>query len=259
MTRDDDEDDDDATRDDESLMAALERRRSTASDEDARGGIGGFDGFDDDGASTSTAARADAAVEAYGMMVETPPNESASKRAAARRRLRNLFGVPEDETLVVDYMCALYSKILLQGKMYVFENYVCFYSNVFGYTKIRTIPFRKITLINRAKTAMVFPNAIEITHDGKTDFFTSFIFPEKSFNLICHQWAQVSHYGKLNAMNVKRLSRPFENEDERKGVVKGADAEGESPTDVATVSRSSEESAALDRVECRTEDSRNRK
>ena len=240
MTRDDDEDDDDAMRDDESLMAALERRRSTASDEDARGGIGGFDGFDDDGASTSTAARADAAVEAYGMMVETPPNESASKRAAARRRLRRLFNVPEDETLVADYMCALHSKILLQGKMYVFENYVCFYSNVFGYMKKRTIPFSRITLINRAKTAMVFPNAIEITYDGKTDFFTSFIFPEKSFNVICHEWVRASHYGKLNAMNVKRLSKLYDNEDHDKDVVE--DAAEDSPRDVATARRSSEES-----------------
>ena len=53
-------------------------------------------------------------------------------RREGERRLRNLFDVPEDEKLEVDYMCALHHKILLQGKMYVFENYVCFYSNVFG-------------------------------------------------------------------------------------------------------------------------------
>ena len=65
-------------------------------------------------------------------------------------------------------MCALHHKILLRGKMYVFENYVCFYSNVFGYTKTRTIPFGEITHINRAKAA--FHNAIE-DHVPGTDRF----------------------------------------------------------------------------------------
>ncbi len=39
-------------------------------------------------------------------------------------------------------MCALYKKILLQGRMYVFTNHVCFYSNVFGYTKKKTIALK---------------------------------------------------------------------------------------------------------------------
>lgn len=117
------------------------------------------------------------------------------------RKLARLFDLPEEEALVTEYMCALHSKILLQGKMYVYENYVCFYSNVFGYIKKRKIPFKDITFINRAKTAMVFPNAIEITYEGRTDFFTSFIFPDKSFRTICEQWSKVSHYGKLFAVN----------------------------------------------------------
>ena len=31
-----------------------------------------------------------------------------------------------------EYMCALYKKILLQGKMFVFDSYICFHANVFG-------------------------------------------------------------------------------------------------------------------------------
>ena len=34
-----------------------------------------------------------------------------------------------------EYMCALYKKILLQGKMFVFDSYICFHANVFGYVK----------------------------------------------------------------------------------------------------------------------------
>ena len=35
------------------------------------------------------------------------------------RKLARLFDLPEEEALVTEYMCALHSKILLQGKMYV--------------------------------------------------------------------------------------------------------------------------------------------
>ena len=35
------------------------------------------------------------------------------------------------------YTCALSKDILLQGKMFVSQNWICFYSNIFGYeTKV---------------------------------------------------------------------------------------------------------------------------
>ena len=37
------------------------------------------------------------------------------------------------------YTCALSKDILLQGKMFVSQNWICFYSNIFGYeTKVCT-------------------------------------------------------------------------------------------------------------------------
>ena len=145
-------------------------------------------------------------------MIKTPISSSANgvedgakavtpPRTPAQRRLRELFGIPQEETLLVDYMCAMHKKILLQGKMYVFENYICFHSNVFGYIKTRCIPFDRVTLINKAKTALLIPNAIEITWDGKTDFFTSFVFPDRTFRLVTDQWQKKSTYGKLFSVN----------------------------------------------------------
>ena len=62
--------------------------------------------------------------------------------------LRRLFKLPESEVFVEEYLCALYKKILLQGRMYVFQNHVCFYSNVFGYTKVKTIALKDVTIVN---------------------------------------------------------------------------------------------------------------
>ena len=42
-------------------------------------------------------------------------------------------------TTFLGYSCALVSDILLQGHLYLTENYFAFYSNVFGYvTKVKT-------------------------------------------------------------------------------------------------------------------------
>ena len=41
-------------------------------------------------------------------------------------------------SLFIGYSCALVSDILLQGHLYLTENYFAFYSNVFGYvTKVK--------------------------------------------------------------------------------------------------------------------------
>ena len=83
-------------------------------------------------------------------------------RRGRSREFRELFGLPEDETLVdgicyfsllfflkfscfscsrvdnhvVDYSCALSRTILLQGRMYVSRNYICFYARVIKETKV---------------------------------------------------------------------------------------------------------------------------
>ena len=46
------------------------------------------------------------------------------------------------QTLVDDFICALRRRVLYQGRMYVFEHYCCFYSNIFGHLKIVTIPLK---------------------------------------------------------------------------------------------------------------------
>lgn len=37
--------------------------------------------------------------------------------------------------LIADFSCAVESKILLHGRMYVTQKFICFYSNLFGLEK----------------------------------------------------------------------------------------------------------------------------
>ncbi|GER49378.1 GRAM domain family protein [Striga asiatica] len=74
---------------------------------------------------------------------------------------RQLFRLPSDEVLIQDFNCALQDNFLLQGHMYLFVHYICFYSNLFGFeTKY---------------------------------FFTSFLFRDEAFKLINEGWVQHSN------------------------------------------------------------------
>uniref|UniRef100_A0A672GA53 VASt domain-containing protein n=1 Tax=Salarias fasciatus TaxID=181472 RepID=A0A672GA53_SALFA len=101
---------------------------------------------------------------------------------------RKLFKeVPSSERLIVDYTCALQRDILLQGRLYLSENWVCFYSNVFRGTKIMLI-LGDVRAMTREKTARLIPNAIQISTEAEKFFFTSFSAREKSYQGIFRMW-----------------------------------------------------------------------
>jgi hypothetical protein len=62
----------------------------------------------------------------------------------------------------------LQKRILLQGRLYLFDSYVCFYSNLFGYVHTKVIPLADVTAVCKKKTALVVPNAIEVRHTPRT-------------------------------------------------------------------------------------------
>ncbi|GKV46766.1 hypothetical protein SLEP1_g53735 [Rubroshorea leprosula] len=77
--------------------------------------------------------------------------------------------------------------------MYLFLHYICFYSNIFGFETKKTIAFNEITSVKRAKTAGIFPNAIEIIGGGRKYFFASFLSRDEAFKLINDGWEQHSN------------------------------------------------------------------
>ncbi|KAJ0022920.1 hypothetical protein NQD34_015054 [Periophthalmus magnuspinnatus] len=94
--------------------------------------------------------------------------------------------LPETETLIVDYPCALQRDIFLQGRLYLSETYLCFYSNVFRGTKI-TLILKDIMTMTREKTARLIPNAIQVCTSTEF-FFTSFSAREKSYLGVFRLW-----------------------------------------------------------------------
>ncbi|KAK9142886.1 hypothetical protein Syun_012286 [Stephania yunnanensis] len=103
---------------------------------------------------------------------------------------RLLFRLPIGEVLIRDFNCALQESILFQGHMYLFLHHICFYSNIFGFETKRAIPFHEVTCIRKAKTAAIFPNAIEIVVGTKKYFFASFLSRDEAYRLLVDGWSQ---------------------------------------------------------------------
>ena len=95
---------------------------------------------------------------------------------------RELFG--EIGPIQEDYSCAIDSKVLLHGRMYISSKMVCFYCNFFGFEKKIKIPVRYITSITKENTALVIPNAINIITEKKTYAFKSFWDRDEAFHVL---------------------------------------------------------------------------
>lgn len=87
-----------------------------------------------------------------------------------------LFGLHPSEALIEDFACAISRSILLQGRMYITQHHVCFYSCLFGHRTAALLPFAEIGNIRKVTHALINPG-IEISRvDGEAHSFASFFF-----------------------------------------------------------------------------------
>uniref|UniRef100_A0A2K5RCR0 GRAM domain containing 1C n=1 Tax=Cebus imitator TaxID=2715852 RepID=A0A2K5RCR0_CEBIM len=104
---------------------------------------------------------------------------------------RQFTHLPDTERLIADYACALQRDILLQGRLYLSENWLCFYSNIFRWETTISIALKNITFMTKEKTARLIPNAIQIITESEKFFFTSFGARDRSYLSIFRLWQNV--------------------------------------------------------------------
>ncbi|XP_033125998.1 protein Aster-B-like isoform X3 [Anneissia japonica] len=102
--------------------------------------------------------------------------------------LKLFKGIPETERLTVDYSCAIQKEILVHGRMYVTQNYLCFYANIFKWETTLTIKLNDITAVTKERTVRFIPNALQVTTASEKYFFTSFGSRDKSFMTLFKLW-----------------------------------------------------------------------
>lgn len=98
--------------------------------------------------------------------------------------------IPDGDYLIEDYGCALQREILVQGRLYVSENHVCFHANIFGWITDLSIPVYDITSLEKKMTAFVIPNGIHISTRNSKYTFASFLSRDTTFDVIYNVWRQ---------------------------------------------------------------------
>ena len=94
------------------------------------------------------------------------------------------FNLPASEELTADFMCALQQKILLQGRLYISQHYVCFHARVFGQETQLVIPAGDITGVSLAKSLGIVPNAIKLYTTYNVYWFGSFLKRQEAYALL---------------------------------------------------------------------------
>lgn len=96
-----------------------------------------------------------------------------------------------EEKLISEQSCALSRDILLQGKLFIAEEHLCFYSNILGWTSTVVIAYKDIDQIEKKTTAGIFHNAIAIDTPDAKYLFASFLSRDSTFDLLTDIWNQI--------------------------------------------------------------------
>ncbi|GMG35274.1 unnamed protein product [Ambrosiozyma monospora] len=98
--------------------------------------------------------------------------------------------IPADERLLDDFSCALSREILLQGRLYVSEHYICFNSNLLGWVTSLVLSLDEIVSLEKRTTAGLFPNGIILSTKDSKHSFASFIARDTTLNFMEAIWSK---------------------------------------------------------------------
>lgn len=104
----------------------------------------------------------------------------------------NIFTLEDGEKVIETFSCAYKQKILLQGKMYLTNKKIVFYSwfnnkTLFGHTKL-IIPLVEVVRIEKKYNLKIFDNSINIVTKKSELFFTSFVQRDNCYKILTRHW-----------------------------------------------------------------------
>ena len=123
-----------------------------------------------------------------------PLNNIEYAKESKNVEFHNIFKdteINDRERLITDHGCALSRDILLQGRLYISDQHLAFYSNILGWITTIIISFKEIVQIEKKFTVGIFPNAISVDTLHSKYIFASFLSRDSLFNLITNIWNQV--------------------------------------------------------------------
>lgn len=138
--------------------------------------------------------------------------DSATVQEASKKRNREFHHVfrkiPLSDRLIDEFSCALSKDILVQGKMYLLNRFICFNSNILGWVTSIMIPLQEVIQIEKKSTAVLFPNGMIIRTLHQKYVFATFISRDSTFNLITKVWHNALLETSGDDPRRKRASNP---------------------------------------------------
>ncbi|KAG8462418.1 hypothetical protein KFE25_012238 [Diacronema lutheri] len=100
----------------------------------------------------------------------------------------DIFNLDYSEALIEDFACAISRSILLQGRMYITQDHVCFHSSLFGHRTIALLHFESIGSLRKVTHALINPGIEIVDTDGEVYSFASFFFRDHTFKILKELW-----------------------------------------------------------------------
>ncbi|KAM6973112.1 GRAM domain-containing protein 2A [Aplochiton taeniatus] len=117
--------------------------------------------------------------------------------------------VPKEEILMKVYSCALLRDILLQGRLYISRNWLCFYANLFGKDIKVAIPVVSVRLVKKHRTAGLVPNGLAITIDTSQKYvFVSLLSRDSVYDVLRRICTHLQVNGKKSLSLKQFLEEP---------------------------------------------------
>eukprot|EP00743_Colponemidia_sp_Colp-15_P008334 GILK01009051.1.p1 GENE.GILK01009051.1~~GILK01009051.1.p1 ORF type:complete len:497 (-),score=60.38 GILK01009051.1:80-1465(-) len=119
----------------------------------------------------------------------SPPKEKRGKGSnrtggyTSQGMVRKLFKLPHTEDIFEDFSCAISKRMLLHGRMFLTENYICFYSKIFGFETKEVVPLATVLSVHKSGSS------IELRLSSEASLvFSAFVDKEEVFKLVETLW-----------------------------------------------------------------------
>ncbi|XP_072338127.1 GRAM domain-containing protein 2B isoform X2 [Scyliorhinus torazame] len=107
-----------------------------------------------------------------------------------------------NEMVIGSFKCALHKEVPYHGKMYVSDNYICFYSSFLKETKL-VVPVTAVISLKKQNTALLVPNALSIkTMEGEKHLFGSLRSREVTFKILKSICAHLESGSRTNSPRI---------------------------------------------------------
>jgi hypothetical protein len=131
---------------------------------------------------------------------ETNSQDSFSRRIKHFHKLFKSEITDDMPELIDSYVCAYQGDILLQGKMYITNRYLCFHSRIINYVTKHVYRWEQIESVTKERVAYIFPTAIgiQLKHNGKKITYASFLQRDQAYEKILSIWTRATNEMSLS-------------------------------------------------------------